>query len=1034
MSLRRGVLVLLLISVPVAARVLPSGVRPFRSYGTEAGLGNLAAMRLAQDAAGFLWVATQDGVYRYDANRFVRFGLDEGLPSSYVQNVQAAPDGSVWVNTYGGLARFDGRRFVAIPSSKSPINAFSIDQQNNVWIATADGILRGDATHPFARVAGWPDGEATTIWCGRGSGESGVGSRSEVPGSGESGVGSRSEGSNAGLSGAVPASSPTPDSRPPTPSVWSSSRDHLGLFANGAWTFWTNPADERIDAIVVDRNHTVWARSAAHLWSKNEGDAAFHDETAALPATSTSGYLALDRRGNLWVPTDRGVAVHDENGWRVIGAADGLPIEWSRDVLEDREGSIWIASLGVHRMLGRGELTTYDRRAGLPNAVTWCFVWDREQHLLVGTDLGLARSTPAGWETVAGTAGHQIRSVVEETDGTLWAGGSPAEVLRVGRDGTVRKYAVAGRTVLKIVRDRDGALWVATRGGGLLRKGANEDRFAPIAVPNGPTDETFRWITLDAAGRIWAAGEHGIACLDGGVWRRYTTRDGLAHDHAAYIIQSASGDFWAAYFEPLGIVHFSIDANKAMHIVDHLDLRRGLATNKVFMIGEDARRRLWVGTGVGVDLVSNSAKGPLIEHLGMADGLSGDDVDAMAFLAGPDGEAFIGTSSGFSHYVPRAGAPGIQPPPVRITSSSVGAKHDFSASFAALTYLKQDLIEYQVRLLGLEEEWRPAVSREVRYAPLAPGQYRFETRARLRPGAWSAPAGVTFTIAPAWWQTSSAQVLALLAVAALIFLGHRMRVALLRRRNRELEALVAQRTSELADVNTRLLNLSVTDALTGMKNRRYLDYCMPEYMADALRRHESLTRSGLDPTRANADLLFFLLDLDRFKDINDRFGHAAGDRVLVDIHELLKTVMRDTDTLVRWGGEEFLLVARNSSRHEAAAIAERIRASIASHAFVVGTRTTSLRLTCSVGFAPFPFLPEDRLRFGWPEVLDVADTCLYAAKNAGRNRCAGVISGDCRDPETLLQRIRKSLDDVARSGEVTIVTSGGDVSAIRMAR
>ena len=124
------------------------------------------------------------------------------------------------------------------------------------------------------------------------------------------------------------------------------------------------------------------------------------------------------------------------NGWSVIGAAEGLPIEWARDVFEDREGSIWIASLGVHRMLGRGELTTYDRRSGLPNAVIWCFLWDRAGRLLVGTDLGLARSTATGWETVPGTAGHQIRSVVEETDGTLWMAGSPAEVLRVGATAT----------------------------------------------------------------------------------------------------------------------------------------------------------------------------------------------------------------------------------------------------------------------------------------------------------------------------------------------------------------------------------------------------------------------------------------------------------------------------------------------------------------------------------------------------------------------------------------------------------------------
>jgi diguanylate cyclase (GGDEF)-like protein len=200
-------------------------------------------------------------------------------------------------------------------------------------------------------------------------------------------------------------------------------------------------------------------------------------------------------------------------------------------------------------------------------------------------------------------------------------------------------------------------------------------------------------------------------------------------------------------------------------------------------------------------------------------------------------------------------------------------------------------------------------------------------------------------------------------------------------------------------------------------------------MADALRRHESSSRVGADPTNSNADLLFFLLDLDRFKEINDRFGHAAGDRVLVDIHELLKTAMRDTDTLVRWGGEEFLLIARNSSRHEAAAIAERIRSVISGHAFIVSKRTTSLRLTCSIGFAPFPFLPQARNRFGWQEVLDVADTCLYAAKHAGRNRTVGVLTGDCRDPETLVQRIRQSLDDVVSTGEVTLAT-GGDAAAI----
>src|SRR6185503_11474332 len=169
-----------------------------------------------------------------------------------------------------------------------------------------------------------------------------------------------------------------------------------------------------------------------------------------------------------------GLAVHDASGWRVIGAAQGLPTTWARDVFEDREGSIWVASLGVHRMLGRGELVSH--KSALPSEVTWCFQWARDGHLLVGTDLGLARSTADGWTVVPGTDRMQIRTLVEEPSGVLWAGGSPPEVIRI--DGSnVRRYPIGGRTIMRILRDREGSIWVASRGAGLLRKRANEDAF-----------------------------------------------------------------------------------------------------------------------------------------------------------------------------------------------------------------------------------------------------------------------------------------------------------------------------------------------------------------------------------------------------------------------------------------------------------------------------------------------------------------------------------------------------------------------------
>jgi diguanylate cyclase (GGDEF)-like protein len=992
----------IVMSAAAAAPVLVPGIYPFRTYGAEVGLGNLSVMDLAQDSTGFLWVATQDGIYRYDGTRFTRFGLEEGLPSTFAITMKAGRGGELWVATNAGLIRWDGKRFRSAGLSsglpRAAASGLDVDTANRVWLAMAGGVYRQTGNDTFARAPGWPEGqEASALWCDRSSG-----------------------------------------------SILAATSGKIGSYANGVWSWWNIPP-ERIDAIVVDSSHRIWIRSARRLLSKEYGETSFRDDTASLPGTSTAGHLSLDARGNLWVPTDSGLAIHEAGSWRVIGARQGLPTEWARDILEDREGSIWVASLGVHRMLGRGEFTSYTRRNGLPSEVTWCFHWDRQGRLLAGTDLGLARSTATGWTVVPGTERRQIRAVVEEEGGALWVAGDPAEIMRIDAGtGEVRRFGeqagVSGRTVTSLLRDRSGAIWAATRGGGLLRKPPDGERFERMAIPGGGPAEDFRSVRADAQGRVWAGGERGLACLSNGIWRRFTTADGLKRNEIAYITQTASGDLWAAYFEPLGIFRFRVEegtAGMAIRIVEQLDSQNKLGANKVFLIGEDQQRRLWVGTGIGVDVIGPKA----VEHFSTADGLAGDDCDALAFLCDSRGAVYVGTSAGFSRYLARSDAPRFDAPPVHITAATLGnaripieserpfevtnEKHDLVVTFAALTYYKDDLVEYQVRLHGADDEWQRASHPEARWSKLPPGDYRFEMRARLRPGQWGEPATVPFSIRPAWWQTNWARALAVLLFVALLWLAFRGRVALLRRRNAELQALVSQRTRELAAANDSLMNISVTDALTGMKNRRYLHLCMPEYTSETLRRHEVLSRAGIDATRANADLVFLIVDLDFFKEINDRYGHLAGDHALIDLHRLLEGVMRDSDTLVRWGGEELLVVSRSASRGDAAIIAERIRFAVANHPFDLGNGDTA-RLTCSIGFAAFPFIPEDRTRLSWEEVVDVADVCLYSAKRAGRNCWVGVMVRDCTSPQTLLARVRESLPDVVASGELEVITSAGN--------
>ncbi|MBV9497692.1 MAG: diguanylate cyclase, partial [Acidobacteria bacterium] len=473
----------------------------------------------------------------------------------------------------------------------------------------------------------------------------------------------------------------------------------------------------------------------------------------------------------------------------------------------------------------------------------------------------------------------------------------------------------------------------------------------------------------------------GLSCLTSTGWKRFTKRDGLALDYISFLGPTADGDVWAAYFEPLGILRVRFDES-GFHIVE-----RRPETKKIFLLGEDARKRLWIGTGIGVNV---AAPNGALEHFSVADGLAGDDTDANAFYCDEQGTVFIGTSSGFTRYVPRADPPLFAPPPLWVSAARTGRRgRDVTGEFSALSFFKPDIIEYEYRLAGLDDAWQRATETRAKWTQLAAGSYRFEVRARLRPGDFGEPVGIDFTIKPAWWQTWWARGLALLAIAAMIFAAHRTRVALLRMRNRELEELVEQRTAELEAANEQLRTLSVTDALTGMKNRRYLE---------------------ADPTAGAGERIFLLIDVDRFKEINDRHGHAAGDEVLIGLHDLLATLMRESDTLVRWGGEELLFIARKASRTDAPAIAERIRAAVEDYAFPHG-----IRVTCSIGFATWPFVDGA----SWQDVIDVADVCLYAAKGAGRNCWVGV---EPRAPkEGMVARLRESLTSVVESGEVELI-------------
>lgn len=222
----------------------------------------------------------------------------------------------------------------------------------------------------------------------------------------------------------------------------------------------------------------------------------------------------------------------------------------------------------------------------------------------------------------------------------------------------------------------------------------------------------------------------------------------------------------------------------------------------------------------------------------------------------------------------------------------------------------------------------------------------------------------------------------------------------------------------LAAAYQRIEEASLTDELTRLRNRRFLEQALGGDLELAARRYED-GRSGGGET----DLVFLLLDFDHFKSVNDSYGHAAGDAVLVQAAALLRSVFRASDHVVRWGGEEFLIVARFVDRRRGADLAEKVRAVIEAHDFRLDDGTL-LKRTCSIGFAAYPFSTKRPRAFGWQEIVDIADLGLYAAKRNGRNGWVGMEAGDTEDPEEAMQRFRENPESAMSNRTMVMVERG----------
>src|SRR5436853_2777751 len=1012
---------LFILALPSVARsvsppALPSNPRyAVEHFGERFGLSAATVTALAQDRQGFLWMGTQTGLLRYDGSRIRRFEEVEKTTGHYIDLLLKAPDGSLWVKGGHGIAHLKQGHFIPLdlPSNAGQLSdvsqVFAVDSESNVFVSVERGLLRFDGKNPSdVRLFSKEDG----------------------------------------LPGAVSALTVAADN-----SVWFVAGDHIGVFAPNstqvAWKPITGLPTDRVIALTFDGAGTLWLRTVHHVARLNPQTHRMVLDDHGIPPVNADGLPSVDRQGYLLGPSLGGLFHRFDGHWPAITDKQGLTSNSVITAVEDREGILWVSGMGtgLDRVVGIKEWSAWTRNEGLPGWLVWDELRDRQGRLWVGTSSGLAL-----WDTTAnkwrvftekdGLAGPEVQMLAVGGDGAIWTLSRTSGLTRIDPHSfhmqRLRTLADAHVPSLKYLRNArfrsiqqapNGQVWVGGNGFLVLFDPRTADlRPIPVKLPSEIQGSTS-YLAFSKNGVLWAGGSWGLGRFDGNIWRLFTIKDGLLAG-PAILGGAGDDDVWVSYNEVAGVTHLQIDSSGAPTVRQFpLD---------VSVMGKDSRGQVWCGGIDGLVVIAPDGSTRSINH---SDGLIWDDTSPLGFLEEQDGSILIGTSRGLARYVPRDSAVDPKTPGVALTSIVMGdydwtgvsqraveyKNATFTAEFTPLTLRNPDKAECRYQLAGLERKFTQTMLREVRYPALPPGDYQLLVQCRMGNLPWSgSSATFTFEVKPAWWQTWWAHLAAFVFLAINVWFIIRLRTRAINARRKELEAAVAQRSAELVRKNLELQEISLTDPLTRARNRRYFHETIGADASQSGRAYQRALEEGTLPAD-HRDLIFMMVDLDFFKSINDRFGHAAGDRLLQEVALRLASAMRKSDELVRWGGEEFLIISRSTERRQIPAFCSRLLEMIADEPFDLGPGI-DVWMTCSIGWTPYPWLRDDIDALSVEDVIKLADQAMYCAKKMGRNQSIGLLPSaeamNAREKITL-----EKLGDVSKSTLLEIVSTQNSVSS-----
>ncbi len=784
----------------------------FDNYGVREGLADSKVKDIVQSKDGYLWLATESGVCRFDGSEFTNYTTDDGVSPLGVSSLFIDSYGNLWIGHFsGGLTLYRNSKFekIHLDSITGDITDIVEDSARHIWVSTTNsGVYRIDnpgakkikaAIHLKAK-----DGLANIVY---------------------SMVSTKSLGMLFVTRYGV---------------KFYNNKIKKFEFVNEQFFAW--PQYFNIIQVFEDNQQGIWLgtfNGGLYYYKDMNTPPKIYDKRDGLAMNWVSD-IYQTRDSAVWVATfGGGISVFKNGKIENYNTSNGLPENKVNTLFEDFEGNILIGtySKGLSVFKGRS-FVNYKKFISDKIVQVNAVAKDHLSSLWFATNEGLFhyfKGTNNRYqfqnfkEDDIDLQSNDIRNIKIDAKGNVWLGtwGGGLSVYEVNKKKMIFPFLpnelisqanrVANVTALEF--DKEGDLWIGTNGG-LIYFEPQNNKVDILSQGNGLQNNDIASLYCDDNGVMWVGHQDkGITRISGSTISKYSL--GLTITPTCFY-----GDDKGLWIGSQGMGLYFVKNHK---VQKHFTINTGLLSNLITALALDERGGLLVGTNRGLNHIDFTDS--TIASYGLKEGFVGVEVKPNSFFKEKDGNIWCGTALGVTHIFTKYLKVNEKPPIININRLRVnledvpivqGEKFNYSHNsvlidYKAICISDASKVEYKVRLLGVEKEWQPITKQTYANFPALPaGDYTFEVIARNNAGIWNPePKKLSFIILAPFWQTYWFFALVLTFVIIVVVLYVKIREKKLLHEKAELEQKVQERTLEVRNKNQLLAkkNKDITDSI-----------------------------------------------------------------------------------------------------------------------------------------------------------------------------------------------------------------------------